>query len=52
MWPVNAESTPRDDKRVEVEPTTEENSRDSRLMDDPRELDDWPPDEAGYGHGV
>jgi hypothetical protein len=52
MWPVNAETAPGDDKRAEVEPTAEQAAVDGPVRDDAREMDDWTPDEAGYGFGV
>ena len=51
MWPMKAE-TARDEQRADVEPTAEETGGDGRVMDDPREMEDWTPDEAGYGYGV
>jgi hypothetical protein len=52
MWPMNAETAPRDDKRADVEPTAEETAVDGRVMDDPHDMEDRTPDEAGYGYGV
>jgi hypothetical protein len=52
MWPVNAETAPRDDKRADSEPNADEKSADGRAVDEPRDVDEWMPDEAGYGYGV
>jgi hypothetical protein len=52
MWPVKAETAPREDKRPDVEPIVDESGADRRALDDPREVDEWMPDEGGYGYGV
>lgn len=51
MWPVKAETAPPEDKRAGSEPPAKEECAEGRL-DEPREVDEWTPDEAGYGYGV